>query len=112
MILPILITLLMGMFDLGFGISLNQKTITSSQIASDLISRNKSVDLSDVNNIINASKVTFEPYNLSGYGIDIVSIEFDENGDPQFYGVRQETCLPMIQPLTVQQDLAPKEREW
>ncbi|MGB1077421.1 MAG: TadE/TadG family type IV pilus assembly protein [Bdellovibrionales bacterium] len=83
MILPILVTLLMGMFDLGFGIALNQKTITASQIASDLISRNKSVEMTDVENIIDASELTFEPYNLNGFGIDIVSIEFDENSDPQ-----------------------------
>lgn len=83
MIFPVLISLLMGLFDLGFGIALNQKTITSSQIASDLISRNKSVTIDDVDNIINASKVTFEPYSLNEFGIDIVSIEFDEDGNPQ-----------------------------
>ncbi len=82
LLFPPLITLLMGTFDLGFGIALNQKTITASQVASDLISRNKTVSLGDVNNIIEASRVTFEPYAINGFGIDVVSIEFDENNDP------------------------------
>ena len=83
LIIPILITLLMGTFDLGFGIALNQKTITSSQIASDLVSRNKSVNAADIDSIITASRLTFEPYNLNEFGIDIASIEFDENGYPE-----------------------------
>ncbi len=34
---PVMFTLLMGIFDIGNGIILNQKTITSSQIAADLL---------------------------------------------------------------------------
>lgn len=82
MILPVLITLLMGLFDLGFGIALNQKTITSSQVASDLISRNKTISIDELENVIDASEVTFEPYPLSQFGIDIVSLEFDDSGNP------------------------------
>ena len=83
MILPVLITLLMGTFDLGFGIALNQKTITSSQIASDLVSRNRTVSATLVDDIIEAARVTYQPYAINGFGIDIVSLEFDEDGNPQ-----------------------------
>ena len=94
MLLPILLTLLMGMFDLGFGIALNQKTITASQTASDLISRNKSVTLADVENIIEASRLTFEPYTINAFAIDIVSLEFDENSDPQILWRETRDMLP------------------
>ncbi len=99
MLFPALITLLMGTFDLGLGISLNQKTITSSQVAADLISRNKSVSLSDVNNIIEASRVTFEPYQLNQFGIDVVSIEFDASGDPQILWRETRDMPPNDDPI-------------
>lgn len=80
--IPIMLTLLMGVFDIGNGIIINQKTITSSQIAADLVGRVKSVDQSDVNNIVEAARLAYQPHGTSDFGIDIVSIEFDENGDP------------------------------
>ncbi|HNQ91437.1 MAG TPA: hypothetical protein PKI93_00730 [Alphaproteobacteria bacterium] len=82
MLAPPMIVLLMGVFDLGTGIILSQKTITSSQIAADLVSRNRTIDAAGLSDIIEGSKLAFEPFNLSGYGVDIVSIEFDADGNP------------------------------
>lgn len=83
MLAPPMMVLLMGVFDLGTGIVMSQKTITSSQIAADLVSRNRTIDSAGLNDIIEGSKLAFEPFGLSNYGIDVVSVEFDENGDPQ-----------------------------
>lgn len=83
MLMPVMLVLLMGVFDLGNGIALSAKTITASQIGADLVSRNKTVDLADVNDIIEGTKLAFEPYGTAGFGIDIVSIKFDENSHPE-----------------------------
>ncbi len=83
MLFPIMLTLLMGVYDLGNGINLSEKTITSSQIAADLVSRNRTIDSAGLTDIIDGAKLAFEPYAPHGFGIDIVSIRFDENSNPQ-----------------------------
>ena len=83
MLFPILITLLMGVYDLGNGIILSQKTITATQIAADLLARDQSVNNSELENSIEAARLAFEPYRLNEFGIDIVSIRFDQNRMPQ-----------------------------
>lgn len=79
---PVLIILLIGCYDLGQGIYMNQKTIASSQIIGDLIARNRSVDMDTVEDIIRAGELAFEPYPITTFGYDIISVQFDEDGDP------------------------------
>lgn len=83
MLFPPMLTLLLGTFDLGNGIVLSQKTITASQVAADLISRNKTMNEPNLQDIIEGSKLAFEPYGTFKYGVDIVSVEFDSNKVPQ-----------------------------
>jgi Flp pilus assembly protein TadG len=82
MLFPPMITLMMGVFDLGNGIVLSQKTITSSQIAADLVSRNRTINAEAVEEVIAAARLAFEPYGLNEFGIDIVSVEFDALQQP------------------------------
>jgi len=82
LLFPPMLVLMMGVFDLGNGIVLSQKTITASQIAADLVSRNRTIDASGLEDIISGSKLAFEPYGLSSYGVDIVSVEFDADQNP------------------------------
>lgn len=79
---PVMISLLMGCYDLGNGISVNQKTIGASQIIADLTARNRSVDMTLMNDIVNAGELALDPYGTGPFGYDIVSVEFDEDGQP------------------------------
>lgn len=79
---PVMISLLMGCYDLGNGISVNQKTIGASQIIADLTARNRSVDMTLMNDIVVAGELALEPYGTAPFGYDIVSVEFDEDGEP------------------------------
>jgi len=83
MLFPVMLVLLMGVFDLGNGITLSAKTITSSQIAADLVSRNRSIDSAELNDLIEGAKLAFEPYGTASFGIDIVSIRFDSDQNPE-----------------------------
>ncbi len=83
MIFPILMTLLLGTFDMGNGILANQKTIRASQITADLLARNKSVSSTMLTESIEAGRLAFEPLSTTSYGIDIISIRFDNNSQPQ-----------------------------
>lgn len=83
MLLPLMVTVMLGVFDLGTGLVLSKRVITSSQIAADLIARDKTVNLNSVNDAIAGSMLAFEPYPIADYGIDIASIEFDNYRRPR-----------------------------
>lgn len=83
LLLPVMMVLLMGVFDIGRGIVVNQKAISASQVAADLLARNKTVNAGSLEEAIQASKLSLQPNDLESYGVDIVSVEFDEYGEPQ-----------------------------
>lgn len=82
LLFPPMLTVLMGVFDLGNGILLAQKTITSSQIAADLVARDRTVNSAEIEEIIDAAKLAFEPFALRDFGIDIVSVTFNSTQQP------------------------------
>jgi Flp pilus assembly protein TadG len=82
MLFPPMLTMLMGVFDLGNGIMLGQKTITSSQTAADLTARDRTVNAGEMEQIISAAQLAYEPFGLNGFGIDIASVRFDANQRP------------------------------
>lgn len=94
MLFPPMLTLLLGVFDLGNGIMLSQKTITASQVAADLISRNKTMNDTNLSDIIAGSKLAFEPYGSYYYGVDIVSVQFDASKNPQILWRHTENMSP------------------
>ena len=95
MIFPIMLTMLLGVFDMGNAILMNQKTIRASQVTADLISRNRSVDAAIVTEAVEAGRLAFEPQGSEGYGYDIVSIRFDDDGNPQIVWRETDGMDPM-----------------
>ncbi len=81
-LMPVLITLLMGTYDLGQGVTVNQKTIAAAQVIGDLIARDRAVDLNMLEDIITAGEMALEPYSSAPFGYDIASVQFDEDGEP------------------------------
>lgn len=79
---PILISLLMGVYDIGQGIVVNQKTIAASQVIADLITRNEVVNEDLILDVVTAGELSLEPYPTATFGYDVTSVEFDEDGDP------------------------------
>lgn len=94
MLLPVMMVLLMGVYDLGNGITLSARTVSSSQIAADLVSRNRAVDSVEVEDIIQGAKLAFEPYAPTGFGIDVASIRFDVDGNPEILWRETRDMLP------------------
>lgn len=96
MLFPPMLTLLLGVYDLGNGIVLAQKTITASQVAADLVSRNKTMDSQNLADIIEGSKLAFEPYGVTNYGVDIVSVEFDSGKNPVVLWRETQNMMPNV----------------
>lgn len=107
MLIPPMLTLLMGVYDLGNGIVLGEKTITSSQIAADLTARNRTVNSAEVEQIIDAARLAFEPYILNEFGIDIASITFDAAQRPVVLWRVTRDMLPNTEAVNSVNGMAP-----
>jgi len=81
LIFPILLTMLLGSFDAGYGILAAQKTVRASQVTADLIARNRQVTNADLEEAITGGMLSMTPYDVESYGVDITSIEFDEDSN-------------------------------
>ncbi len=82
LLMPVFISLLMGVYDLGRGVTTNQKVIGASQIIGDLVTRNRSVTMETLEDMIIAGELAIEPYSKTPFGYDIASVQFDSDGDP------------------------------
>ena len=83
LIFPVLLTLLLGVFDAGNAILANQKTIRASQVTADLVTRAREVSQNDVEQAVDAGRLALSPMPMDEYGVDIVSIRFDSNAIPE-----------------------------
>ena len=79
LIFPIMLTLLLGTFDMGNAILANQKAIRASQVVADLVTRDRSIDASGLDEAVEAGELAFTPMDAITYGVDVVSIRFDED---------------------------------
>ncbi len=81
-VFPILCILLLGTYDMGNAVVTNNKVIRASQITADLVTRAPSVTTGDINEAINAGQLALQPYDTTSYGVDIVSVRFDDDAEP------------------------------
>lgn len=95
MIFPIMLTMLMGIFDMGYGILANQKAVRASQVVADLIARNNVVSDAEVTEAVEAGRLAFEPLDSTSYGVDIVSIRFDEDANAEILW-RETVNMPSV----------------
>lgn len=95
MIFPVMMILMLGVVDLGYGILAAQKTIRASQVTADLITRHKSVTQSDIDEATTGGMLALAPFNTSTFGYDIISLRFDDNGYPEMPPLWRETSQNM-----------------
>lgn len=81
MLFPILLTMIMGLWDMGNAMVANQRTITAAQVVADLIARERSVSDAELENYITAGQLAIDDGSVPSYGIDILSVEYDGNGN-------------------------------
>lgn len=106
LIFPILLVLLLGVFDMGNGILANQKAIRASQVVADLITRTRSVSEADINEAIEAGQLAFETLISDTYGVDIISIRFDDDANPEIAWRETRGMAPAADVLSRVESLA------
>ena len=83
LLLPIMLTMLFGVTDIGTALMIDKKLITAAQVASDLLARHDSVTSSDIANAEEAAKLALMPYDTTPFGIDIAGVKFiNASADP------------------------------
>lgn len=100
MIFPLMLVLLVGTFDLGNAILSNQKTIRASQVAADLVTRGRNIDTTGLNEAIEAARLAYEPLSSASFGVDIVSIRFDAQGDAEIVWRETRNMAPVSDVMT------------
>ena len=100
LIFPVLMTLLLGVYDLGNGILANQKAIRASQVIADLLARGSSVDDAQIAEAIEAGRLALDPMDTSSFGVDIVSVSFDGDAQASVAWQVTENMLPAADPLS------------
>jgi len=78
---PVLLMMMTAVYDLGQGVVVSQKVNSASQIIGDLVARNETVTSGLIDDVINAGELALAPYDTQGFSYDIVSVEFDDEGD-------------------------------
>lgn len=91
---PVMLMMLMGTYDISRQLLMNQKVINASQISADLISRYRQVDMAIVDDTIQAGMLAMDPFGTDTFGIDMVSIRFDENLAPEILWRETRNMLP------------------
>jgi Flp pilus assembly protein TadG len=81
LIFPVLMLILLGVYEYGTAFVLNQKAISSSQMMADLIARQITVTDEDIDNVVQAGLETMAPFSESDYAYDVVSIYFNGEVD-------------------------------
>ena len=102
---PVLLSMMMAVYDLGQGVVVNQKTVAASQIIADLITRQEVVSADTIDDIVRAGEFAFDPYSSVPFGYDIASVEFDEESDPNVLWRVTENMSPSDQAIDSTQGL-------
>jgi Flp pilus assembly protein TadG len=109
LVFPVMLLLLVGVYDLGNAILVNQKTIRASQIVADLVTRENIMTDDLLFEAVEAGRLAFAPLSSDSYGIDIVSIRFDENSDSEVVWRETVNMTPLSDVLGKVDSLASPE---
>lgn len=106
LIFPIMLTMILGIVDAGNAILANQKAVRASQVVADLIARSSSITAGDIDEAVEAGRLAFEPLDSSSYGVDIVSIRFNEEAQGEIVWRETVNMAGVASPLDATETLA------
>ena len=77
LLIPVMLTLLLGVVDVGNYICADQKLIDANHMVADLLTRNPTIATSDLQDAFTAGQLTMGPYDAATFGIDVVGVQFE-----------------------------------
>lgn len=82
LVVPVVLFMLLGMFDMGRYMLINQKLDRAAATMSDLTSRPSSISAAEVNQLMIAAIEVVQPFDLATKGGVIISSIYKNPGDP------------------------------
>jgi Flp pilus assembly protein TadG len=79
LLLPIMTTLLFGLFEGANAVMAYMKCIAATQTVADLVTQQQTVNSTDIDNFYKAGQLVMSPYTAGSLGIAITSVTFDIN---------------------------------
>jgi hypothetical protein len=79
-IFPVVLSILMGLWDMGTALHVERKLVTASKLAADLLARKEDAPPILRQRAIDASQAAMQPYDGSEIDYFIASIQFNDNG--------------------------------
>jgi len=81
-IFPVMFTMMVGIWDIGNAILINQKSIAAAQVVVDLIGREENVTDVELESAFDAGELALMPYDATGLKIEVASVQFDASNNP------------------------------
>lgn len=82
-VFPVAISMFLGVMDLGNGLLLSRKMVTTTQTIADYLAREEAISGAEIQDSMRAAEFILAPYSDDGLGYDIVSIRFDSDDNPE-----------------------------
>ena len=80
---PLMLSILMGVVDLGVALTINEKVVNSGHMMADLLAREDDINDAEFTDIIVSGQLVIQPYDIAPFGYDIAGIQFvDEEAIP------------------------------
>lgn len=81
LIVPILITLYLGMVEFSLAVTADRKVTTLTSSTADLVARSQTMNSTELNNIFEAATAIMTPYDTAPLKIVVTSVSIDADGD-------------------------------
>ena len=82
-VLPLMLLLSVGVVEVTNLLRLDRKVVAAAQTAADLVTQRRDVNDAQLNDILRAAELIFEPFPSAGHSVGIVGVRYDpDTGNP------------------------------
>ena len=76
LLFPVMVSMLLGMVDIGVGLLISQKVINSSHMISDLLARQDDINNNEFNDSVVAGQLILGPFSVASMGYDVAGVQY------------------------------------
>lgn len=73
---PVMMAVLLGVVDIGMGLTVNQKVINAAHMISDLLTREDDITDAELAEAVTGGRLVLMPYNDESFGYDVAGVKF------------------------------------
>ena len=78
-VLPIMLMMFIGVVEVTNVLRLDRKVVAAAQTAADLVTQRREINDAQLNDILTAAELIFEPFPAAAHSVGIVGVRYDPN---------------------------------